>query len=129
MCSDITAEAAAALALASLTFRSSNRPLSTAYWNAAMKIYNMTGADTATDPANFTTSSTTYPFLKDYYTSTATSGHMFFGAAAMWKVCVAMNCTDTAKYLDHALRYAVMLLRKTGILRLHHLEPPDCWVS
>ena len=113
MCSDITAEAAAALAFASLTFKASNPALSLTYWNAAKKIYAMTGADTAFGQASFTSSTKSFPELQGFYNSTATVSHVFFGAAAMWKVCKQMNCPDASKYLGHALRYAVLRIYQT----------------
>ena len=101
-CSDVTGEAAAALAHAALAFRTRNPALSTAYWNAAVRIYAMTNAASAKNATFFGTSSTTFPALTGFYNSTATASHVFFAAASMFSACRVMGCADEALYKAHA---------------------------
>jgi len=105
-CSDVTGEAAAALAHAALVFRTRNPALSTVYWNAAVRIYAMTNAAFASSARDFGTSSSLYPTLTGFYNSTATASHVFFSAASMLTACRVMRCPDEALYKAHANKCA-----------------------
>ena len=95
-CSDITGNAAAALAHASVAF-ADNTALSQRYFEAAGQVYAMTSARVATSPKIFGNSNAAYSLLQIYYPSSGVTSHVFYAAASMWSACLARSCPDEAK--------------------------------
>jgi hypothetical protein len=95
-CSDITGEAAGALAHAALAFTqmpegNNNGRLANRYFGFARVAYRMTGAPTAKSPSDFGASSDEYDLLNIYYKSTGTVSHVFWAAASMMTACKYME--------------------------------------
>lgn len=101
-CSDVTGEAAAALAHAALAFTqmpegNNNGRLANRYWGFARVAYRMSGALDAKSPSDFGVSSDEYDLLNVYYKSTGTVSHVFWAAASMMTACRYMERCDAAE--------------------------------
>lgn len=96
-CSDITGEAAGALAHAAVAFKEVPA-LRDAYWRAAKTVYAMTSASVASRAADFGNSNDVYTLLKTYYPSTGVASHVFFGSASMFAACKALSCGTESLY-------------------------------